>query len=106
DARRADRGGQGLLRRNGPEGVRHRRAAVRGRPRLRRHHPAGGRQAADRGEAVEGPFALAEQVTPNAPLALAASKRILTEAVDWPDSEFWQRQGEIVGSVMTSEDAR
>jgi enoyl-CoA hydratase len=58
------------------------------------------------GEAVEGAFALAEQITPNAPLALAASKRILTEVVDWPDSEFWQRQGEIVGPVMTSEDAR
>jgi enoyl-CoA hydratase len=61
---------------------------------------------AEPGEAVDTALALAEQITPNAPLALAASKRILTEAVDWPDSEFWHRQGEIVGPVMTSEDAR
>ena len=61
---------------------------------------------AEPGEAVQTAFALADQITPNAPLALAASKRILTEALDWPDSEFWERQGEIVGPVMTSEDAR
>jgi len=61
---------------------------------------------AEPGEATQDAFALAEQITPNAPLALAASKRILTEAVDWPDAEFWLRQGEIVGPVMTSEDAR
>jgi enoyl-CoA hydratase len=61
---------------------------------------------AEPGEAVQAAFELAGQIAPNAPLALAASKRILTEAVDWPDSEFWHRQGEIVGPVMTSEDAR
>ena len=61
---------------------------------------------AEPGDAVQAAFELADQIAPNAPLALAASKRILTEAVDWPDSEFWQRQGEIVGPVMTSEDAR
>jgi enoyl-CoA hydratase len=58
------------------------------------------------GETVQAAFELADQIVPNAPLALAASKRVLTEAVDWPDSEFWHRQGEIVGPVMTSEDAR
>ena len=46
--RRPHRRRQGLLRRHGPEGVRGRRAAVRRGPRLRRHHPARGRQAADR----------------------------------------------------------
>ena len=61
---------------------------------------------AEAGEAVQTAIELAGQISPNAPLALAASKRILTEAVDWPDSEFWHRQGEIVGPVMTSEDAR
>jgi enoyl-CoA hydratase len=61
---------------------------------------------AEPGEAVQTAIELAGQISPNAPLALAASKRILTEAVDWPDSEFWHRQGEIVGPVMTSEDAR
>jgi enoyl-CoA hydratase len=61
---------------------------------------------AEPGQAVQAALQLADQITPNAPLALAASKRILTEALDWPDSEFWHRQGEIVGPVMTSEDAR
>jgi enoyl-CoA hydratase len=61
---------------------------------------------AEPGQAVQTALELAGQITPNAPLALAASKRILGEVVDWPDSEFWQRQGEIVGPVMTSEDAR
>jgi enoyl-CoA hydratase len=61
---------------------------------------------AEPGEAVNAAVQLAGEITPNGPLALAASKRILTEAVDWPDSEFWQRQGEITAPVMGSEDAR
>jgi enoyl-CoA hydratase len=61
---------------------------------------------AEPGHALEAAFQLADQIVPNAPLALAASKRVLVESVDWPDSEFFQRQSEIVGPVMTSEDAR
>jgi enoyl-CoA hydratase len=30
----------------------------------------------------------------------------LNESVDWPDSEFFERQGAIAGPVMASEDAR
>jgi enoyl-CoA hydratase len=61
---------------------------------------------AEPGEAVATALELAEAITPNAPLALAASKRILLEAVDWPDSEFFARQGEISAPVFGSEDAR
>ncbi len=61
---------------------------------------------AEPGEAVAVALALAETIAANGPLALAATKRILTEAVDWPDSEFFARQGEIVEPVMCSEDAR
>jgi enoyl-CoA hydratase len=61
---------------------------------------------ADPGEAVATALALADEITPNGPLALAASKRILVEAVDWSDSEFWARQGELTAPVMSSEDAR
>jgi enoyl-CoA hydratase len=61
---------------------------------------------ADPGEAVATALELAGEITPNGPLALAASKRVLTEAVDWADSEFFARQGEIVAPVMQSEDAR
>ncbi len=58
------------------------------------------------GEALATAFELAETIAANGPLALAGTKRILTEAVDWPDSEFFARQSEIAGQVMASEDAR
>ena len=61
---------------------------------------------AEPGGALEAALELANAIAANGPLALAASKRILTESVDWPDSEFFARQGEIVGPVMASEDAR
>ncbi len=58
------------------------------------------------GEAVAAALELADTIAANGPLALAATKRILSEAVDWPDSEFFARQAEISGPVMSSEDAR
>jgi enoyl-CoA hydratase len=61
---------------------------------------------AEPGGALDAGLELAEQIAQNGPLALAASKRILTEAVDWPEAEFFERQGEIAGPVMGSEDAR
>lgn len=60
----------------------------------------------DPGQAVASALELAATIAANGPLALAATKRILLEAVDWPDSEFFARQGEIVEPVMSSEDAR
>jgi enoyl-CoA hydratase len=61
---------------------------------------------AEPGHAVEVALELAEAIAANGPLALAATKRILTESVDWPDSEFFERQDAIVQPVMASEDAR
>ncbi len=61
---------------------------------------------AEPGEAVSVALALAETIAANGPLALAASKRVLTESLDWPDSEFFTRQAEIIEPVMRSEDAR
>ncbi len=61
---------------------------------------------AEPGGALDAALELAKQIAQNGPLALAASKRILTEAVDWPEAEFFERQGEIAGPVMGSEDAR
>ena len=49
---------------------------------------------------------LAEAIAANGPLALAATKRILTESVDWPDAEFFARQEEIAAPVLASDDAR
>jgi enoyl-CoA hydratase len=61
---------------------------------------------AEPGQALTVALELAETIAANGPLALAATKRIMTEAVDWPDSEFFTRQGEITAPVMGSEDAR
>jgi enoyl-CoA hydratase len=61
---------------------------------------------AEPGQAVDAALELAEAIAPNGPLALAATKRVLGESVDWPESEFFARQGEIAGPVMASEDAR
>jgi enoyl-CoA hydratase len=61
---------------------------------------------AEPGQALTTALELAEAVAQNGPLALAASKLIMNEAADWPESEFFQRQGEISGPVLGSEDAR
>jgi enoyl-CoA hydratase len=55
---------------------------------------------------VQAAIELAGAIAANGPLALAASKRILVESVDWPESEFFARQCEIAGPVMASDDAR
>jgi len=58
------------------------------------------------GEALQTALQLAETIAANGPLALAATKRVLVECTDWPDSEFFERQPEITAPVMSSEDAR
>ncbi|MBO0877774.1 MAG: crotonase/enoyl-CoA hydratase family protein [Pseudonocardia sp.] len=57
------------------------------------------------GGALDGALELAARVTPNGPLAVAASKRIMRESADWSSAEMWQRQLAIVEPVMTSADA-
>jgi enoyl-CoA hydratase len=61
---------------------------------------------ADPGGAVDAALELAEAVAKNAPLALAASKRIVVESPAWSEDEAWVKQGEIAGPVFVSEDAR
>jgi enoyl-CoA hydratase len=58
------------------------------------------------GSAVAVALELAGELAKNGPLALAASKQILQEQFDWSTAEMWERQAEIAGPVMTSEDAR
>jgi enoyl-CoA hydratase len=60
---------------------------------------------ADPGQALEVALQLAEAIAANGPLALAATKRIMVEAADWPDAEFFARQSEISDPVFGSEDA-
>jgi enoyl-CoA hydratase len=61
---------------------------------------------AEPGRALDEALALAAQIAPNAPLALRASKQILRESPDWPDTEFFARQQEISGPVFDSDDAQ
>jgi len=61
---------------------------------------------ADPGGAVDAALELAAAITRNGPLSLMASKEILQRSRDWSEEDFWARQGEIAGPVMTSNDAR
>jgi enoyl-CoA hydratase len=57
------------------------------------------------GEALGQARALAAELGRNAPLSLTATKRIVAESADWPLSESFDRQDDIVRPVFTSADA-
>ncbi len=65
---------------------------------INRVTPAGG--------ALEGAMALARAIVANGPLAVAASKRVLREAPDWPNDAMFARQQEIAERALNSADAR
>lgn len=58
------------------------------------------------GQALEEAKKLARRIMPNAPLAVAASKRVIIEQRDWPIAEMFDRQEPITGHLLGSEDAR
>jgi len=58
------------------------------------------------GKALDGALALAEKITANGPLAVAATKRIITESRGWQPSEMWREQVKILGPVFVSNDAK
>ena len=60
---------------------------------------------AEPGEALAVARELAATIARNGPLAVDASKRIVSAAADWPAAEAWERQGAIAGPVLASEDA-
>lgn len=61
---------------------------------------------AEPGMALAVALDLADEVAANAPLALAASKRVLVESVDWPLAEKFDRQEQYVDPVRKSADAK
>jgi len=63
-------------------------------------------RATEPGKALDTALELAEQIAQNAPLALKASKQIVSQAQNWDEQEAWRRQDEISAPVMSSEDAR
>jgi enoyl-CoA hydratase len=58
------------------------------------------------GQALDGAFALAERITANAPLAVQATKEIITRAADWRSDEAFTRQQAVVQPVFQSADAQ
>jgi enoyl-CoA hydratase len=60
----------------------------------------------DPGEALQEAKRLAARIIANAPLSVAASKRVIVESRDWPLAEMFARQQEITGPVLQSADAR
>jgi enoyl-CoA hydratase len=57
------------------------------------------------GEALTAARELAAKIAQNAPLALAATKRVITQSADWQSSEQFAKQGEIINPVFGSKDA-
>ncbi|MEV3959489.1 crotonase/enoyl-CoA hydratase family protein [Nocardia sp. NPDC050193] len=57
------------------------------------------------GEALEVALELAGEIAAAAPLAVAASKRIIDETPDWTAAEGFAKQGEIALPALVSEDA-
>jgi enoyl-CoA hydratase len=57
------------------------------------------------GEALSAAKELADKIALNAPLALAATKRVIVESADWPAAEAFGKQGEIISPIFGSKDA-
>ena len=58
------------------------------------------------GQALEEAKKLAHRIMVNAPMSVAASKRVIVEQRDWPIAEMFDRQEEITAPVLKSKDAR
>ena len=56
--------------------------------------------------ALDAALELAASITANGPLAVARSKQVIVESRGWSESEMWAKQGEVLGNLFASEDAR
>ena len=63
-------------------------------------------QVTEPGGALAGALELAERITANAPLAIAATKEIITGSADWTSGDMWRRQEDLVRPILDSADAR
>ena len=62
-------------------------------------------EVTESGNALTAALELAQRIAVNAPLSLAASKRIVDESPDWATDVAFTRQLEVSGSALASEDA-
>jgi enoyl-CoA hydratase len=75
-------------------------------PAARLHQAGLVNQLVPAGQALSAAKELAARLALGGPLALIATKRVITESADWPAAEAFGRQGEIITPVFTSADAR
>jgi enoyl-CoA hydratase len=61
---------------------------------------------AEDGHALDDALKLADRISKNGPLAIAASKEIVINSSEWSTSEMWQKQLEYLIPVFTSKDAQ
>jgi enoyl-CoA hydratase len=61
---------------------------------------------ADPGSALDAAIGLAERISGNGPLAVAATKRIIVQSRGWSSEEMWTKQNKILAPVFMSNDAR
>ena len=61
---------------------------------------------AEPGGALDAAIALAEKITANGPLAVAATKRIIVESRGWSPDTMFGNQNEILMPVFSSNDAK
>lgn len=60
---------------------------------------------AEPGQALEAAITLAERITANGPLAVAATKRVIVESRSWSPEDQWREQLAVIGPVFGSKDA-
>ena len=61
---------------------------------------------AEPGSALDAAIGLAERISGNGPLAVAATKQIIVESRGWSPEEMWKKQTKILAPVFMSNDAR
>ena len=61
---------------------------------------------AEPGKVLDAAIALAEKITANGPLAVAATKRIIVESRGWSLETRFAEQVKILMPIFTSNDAR
>lgn len=61
---------------------------------------------AEPGKALDAAIELGERITANGPLAVAATKRIITESRAWDPADQWREQMKILMPVFASNDAK
>jgi enoyl-CoA hydratase len=75
-------------------------------PAVRAHELGLVNALAEPGQVLDAAIALAEKITANGPLAVAATKRIIVESRGWSPDEMWAKQTKILAPVFMSNDAR